>query len=153
MAQLHKLGFEAETKCSADKYFGMFSYNVTQLPKFVPSMFKSVEITEGDGTSIGSSRLWKYTIEGPEMALKDRLTSFNKEKRSMAYEFTEGEIMNYYKTLNVKLDVVPKQCATGNGSFVKWSLEFEKVNADIPDPTAYMDALQLVTNELSSRLY
>ncbi|RZC61296.1 hypothetical protein C5167_023058 [Papaver somniferum] len=117
MAQLHKLGFEAEIKCSADKYFGMFSNNVTQLPKFVPSTFKSVEITEGDGTSIGSTRLWKYAI-----------------------------------VFNVKIDVVPKQHATGNGSLVKWSLEFEKVNDDIPDPTAYIDAIQLVTNELSSQL-
>ncbi|XP_026383745.1 major latex protein 146-like [Papaver somniferum] len=148
MAQLHKLGFEAEIKCSADKYFGMFSNNVTQLPKFVPSTFKSVEITEGDGTSIGSTRLWKYAI----VISKDRLTTFNKEKRSLVYEITQGGIMNYYKVFNVKIDVVPKQHATGNGSLVKWSLEFEKVNDDIPDPTAYIDAIQLVTNELSSQL-
>ncbi|KAI3915017.1 hypothetical protein MKW98_020564 [Papaver atlanticum] len=150
MALLQKLGFEAEIKCSADKYFGMCSYDVTELPKFVPGMFKSVEVTKGDGTSIGSTRLWKYAIEGSEVTATDRITTFSKENRSIAYEFTGGEIMNYYKVFNIKIDVVPNQHA--NGSLVKWSLEFEKVNDGIPNPTAFIDAIELVTKEMSSHL-
>ncbi|KAI3882512.1 hypothetical protein MKW92_033509 [Papaver armeniacum] len=152
MAQLHKLGFETEVKCSADKYFGMYSHNVTQLPRFVPNIFKSVEVIEGDATRVGSIRLWKYVMEGKEMAAKDRLTAFDKEKKSITYEMLEGEIMNYYKALSAKLDVIPKQCAAGNGSLVKWSLEFEKVNDDIPNPTACIDLLRCITKELSSQL-
>ncbi|KAI3977011.1 hypothetical protein MKX01_008869 [Papaver californicum] len=145
MAQLHKLGFETELKCSADKYFGMFSHNVTQLPKFLPNTYKSVEVIEGDETSVGSIRLWKYDVEGKEMAAKDRLTMFDKEKRSITYELLEGELKNYYKAITATLNVVPKQGAAGNASLVTWSLEFEKVNEDIPNPTAYIDALKLTT--------
>ncbi|KAI3889332.1 hypothetical protein MKX03_004747 [Papaver bracteatum] len=140
MAQLHKLGFETEVKCNADKYFGMYSHNVSQLPRFFPNIFKSIEVIEGDET------------RGKEMATKERLTAFDKEKKSITFEMLEGEVMNYYKALSAKLDVMPKQCAAVNGSLVKWSLEFEKVNDDIPNPTAYIDLLQYITKELSSQL-
>ncbi|KAI3915016.1 hypothetical protein MKW98_020563 [Papaver atlanticum] len=150
MAQIHKLGFETEIKCSADKYFGLFSYNITQLSKLFPNIYKSIEVIRGDGTSVGSTRLWKFFKEGKEMAVKNRVTAFDKEKRSITVEVFEGEIMNYYKTSSAKLDVVPKQYAAGNGSLVKWSLEFEKVNDDIPNPTAYLDALRVTTKEVSS---
>ncbi|KAI3947508.1 hypothetical protein MKX01_017072 [Papaver californicum] len=152
MDLLGKLGFEAEIKCSADKYFGMFSHNVTQLPKFLPNIYKSVEIIEGDETSVGSISLWKYNGGGKEMIAKDRLKMFDKEKRSITYELLEGELKNYYKAMSMTLNVVPKQGAAGNASLVTWSVEFEKVNEDIPNPTAYIDALKLATKELSSQL-
>ncbi|KAI3910427.1 hypothetical protein MKX01_034821 [Papaver californicum] len=148
MAPLHKLGFETEITCSADKYFGMFSHSVTQLPKFVPNFYKSVEVIEGDETSVGSISLWKCDIEGKEVLAKKRLTMFNKEKRSITYEVIEGELTNNYKAISVKLDVVPNQGAAGNASLVTWSLEFEKVNEDIPNPTVYIHALKLITKEL-----
>ncbi|KAI3889331.1 hypothetical protein MKX03_004746 [Papaver bracteatum] len=152
MAQLHKLGFETEIKCSADRFFDMFSHNATQLPKLLPNIFKSVVIVEGDGTSVGSIRVWIYEVEGKEMTAKERLAMVDKEKRSITYELIEGELMNYYKAMTVKLDVVPKQGAAGNANLVTWSLEFEKVNEDIPNPTAYIDALKLTTMEMSSQL-
>ncbi|KAI3977012.1 hypothetical protein MKX01_008870 [Papaver californicum] len=152
MDQLGKLGFETEIKCSADKYFSMFSHNVTQLPKFLPNIYKSVEVIEGDETSVGSITLWKYNAGGKEMGAKDRLKMFDKEKRSLTYELLDGELKNYYKALTAKLNVVPKQGAAGIASLVTWSLEFEKVNEDIPDPTAYIDALKRATKELSSQL-
>ncbi|KAI3835515.1 hypothetical protein MKX03_000985 [Papaver bracteatum] len=152
MAQLHKLVFETEIKCSADKYFGLFSHNATQLPGLFPKIFKSVEVIEGEGTSVGSIRLSKYVLGEKETTSKDRVIAFDQEKRSITNEIMEGEIMNYYKALSAKLDVVPKQCAAGNESFIKWSLEFEKVNNNIPDPTAYIDALKLVTKELNSQV-
>ncbi|RZC61299.1 hypothetical protein C5167_023060 [Papaver somniferum] len=134
MAQLHKLGFEAEINCNADKFFGMFSHGVTQLPKFLPNIVKSVEVIEGVATSIGSSRLVKYVIGSRSRPAKARLTAFDKEKKSVGYNVVDGEVMNYYEVLTVKLDVVG---GAGNGSLVKWSLEFEKVNNDVPSPTAY----------------
>ncbi|KAI3883942.1 hypothetical protein MKX03_024761 [Papaver bracteatum] len=152
MAQLHKLGFETEIKCSADKFFGMFSHSVTKLPKCLPNIYRSVEVIKGDETSVGSIRLWKYDVEGKDMAVKERITAFDKEKRSITYEIIEGELANYYKAISVKLDVIPKQGAAGNASLVTWSLEFEKVNEDVPNPTAYIDALKLTTMELSSQL-
>ncbi|RZC58188.1 hypothetical protein C5167_005495 [Papaver somniferum] len=150
MAQIHKLGFETEIKCSADKYFGLFSYKITQLPKLFPNIYKSIEVIGGDGTSVGSTRLWKFFKDGKEMTVKNRVTSFDKEKRSITVEVFEGEVMKNYKSLSAKLDVVPKKYAAGNGILVKWSLEFEKVNDDIPNPTAYLDALRVTTKEVSS---
>lgn len=86
------------------------------------------------------------------MIVKEKVTAFDKEKRSITHEMVEGELANYYKAIAVKLDVVPKQGAAGTASLVTWSLEFEKVNEDIPNPTAYIDALKLTTMEVSSQL-
>ncbi|KAI3977013.1 hypothetical protein MKX01_008871 [Papaver californicum] len=128
MAQFHKLGFESEIKCSAEKFFGMFSHNVSQLPKYLPHTYINIEvIVKGDETFISLKHAGDETSD----VWIDKLTSsIHKENRSIIYEIIEGKIMNCYKVLSLKLDVVPRQCADRNASLVTWSLEFEKVNED-----------------------
>ncbi|OVA01712.1 Bet v I domain [Macleaya cordata] len=150
MAQIQKLGVEAEVKCSADKFYGTFKHNITQLPKFFPQVYKSIELIQGDGASVGSVRLWKYEIEGTCIMAKDRTTMVDDKQRAITWSIIDGELLNHYNSFELKLvSVTPKG---DDGCLVKWSLEFEKANEDAPTPTAYMPVLEKVTKELAFHL-
>ncbi|OVA01730.1 Bet v I domain [Macleaya cordata] len=154
MAQIHKLEHDIELKCSAYKFYGMFTLNVTQLPKYLPKIYDSIKVIEGDGTSVGTVRLWKYALEGSHLSVKERTTtSVNKETggSSITFNTFEGEVMNSFKTFVVKLAVTPKG-TDGNKCLVKWCLEFEKVNEEVPTPTAYINLLDRISKELAPQL-
>lgn len=55
-----KLEVEVEVKSSADKFWGGIKESSDLFPKIFPDQFKSIEIVEGDGISVGSVRLIKY---------------------------------------------------------------------------------------------
>ncbi|MCL7049319.1 hypothetical protein MKW94_012016 [Papaver nudicaule] len=115
MAQIQKLGLEvAEVKCSATKFYGFYKNNITQLVKCFPEIYKSVQVTEGDGASVGSARFWKY------------------------------ELINHYTSFGFKL--VSVTCS------VKWYVEFEKANEDVPSQTSYITLLDKITQGLPSQL-
>ncbi|RZC88500.1 hypothetical protein C5167_016300 [Papaver somniferum] len=151
MAQIRKLELEvAEVKCSATKFYGFYKNNITQLVKCFPEIYKSVQVTEGDGASVGSARLWKYGLDGLRHTLKERTVAVNDESKSITWNFYGGELMNYYKSFGFKLvSVTPK----GEGRCsVKWAVEFEKANEDVPSPTAYINLLDKITQGLPSQL-
>ncbi|XP_026459169.1 major latex protein 146-like [Papaver somniferum] len=128
MASIQKLELEvAEVKCSANNFYGLFKNNINKLVEHFPENYQSVEVIEGDGASVGSARLWKYELE--------RTTAVNDESKSIAWNFYGGAMMDHYNSFGFTLvSVTPK----GEGCCsVKWSVEFEKANENVPTPNAY----------------
>ncbi|PIA40417.1 hypothetical protein AQUCO_02500250v1 [Aquilegia coerulea] len=127
-----KLEVEVETKSSPDKLWGTIKETPTLFPKIFPDRYKSVEVLEGDGASVGSVLLMKYHETTPGVTFsKERIDEADNANKSLAYTVIEGEILALYPTFNAKLQVVPK----GDGSLVKWSLEYEKASEEVPEPT------------------
>ncbi|KAI3956637.1 hypothetical protein MKW98_016701 [Papaver atlanticum] len=114
----HAIGFEVEVKCSADTFYKFFKNNITQLVNCFPETYKSIEvIDQGDKPSVGSVRLWKYEL------------AVNGENKSITWNFLDGDVMNFYRSFQIKLvSVTP----TGEGScLAKWSVNFEKDKGDL----------------------
>ncbi|OVA01731.1 Bet v I domain [Macleaya cordata] len=150
MAQIQKLEFQTELKCPADKFYGMFKQNLTQLTKYFPETYESIQVIEGDGPSVGSVRFWNYELDGQSFTCKDRTMVVDDEKRSMIWSIFEGEVMNLYNTLELKLQV--STSPKGKGSLVKWTVEFEKANEDAPIPTAYINLTERISKGMDLHL-
>lgn len=60
MAATGKLDVEVEVKSPADKFWNAIRDSSTLFPKAFPNQYKSIEVLEGDGKSVGSVRLVKY---------------------------------------------------------------------------------------------
>ena len=60
MAFTGKLETEEEIKSSAEKFWGAIKDNTDLLGKIFPEVFKSIQVAEGDGKSVGSIRHIKY---------------------------------------------------------------------------------------------
>lgn len=71
------------------------------------------------------------------------------EKRTVTYRVIKGDVLNSYKTFLIHLHVTP---GADNISLVKWSIEYEKVNQDVADPTSFLDALVKVSKQANDYL-
>ncbi|RZC55027.1 hypothetical protein C5167_013884 [Papaver somniferum] len=83
--------------------------------------------------------------------LKERTTAVNDESKSIAWNFYGGAMMDHYNSFGFTLvSVTPK----GEGCCsVKWSVEFEKANENVPTPNAYVNLLDKITRELPAKLH
>ncbi|XP_062150072.1 MLP-like protein 423 [Alnus glutinosa] len=136
MASNGKLDVEVEVKSHADKFWASIRDSPTILPKAFPNDYKSIEILEGDGKSVGTVRLITYGEGSPLVKVsKEKIEAFDEGKRTLSFSVIEGDLLNYYKVFKCHITVVPK----GAGSLAKWSSEFQKATEEIPDPHVIKD--------------
>ncbi|GMI75183.1 MLP-like protein 31 [Hibiscus trionum] len=163
MAQIRRMDCQIEVKSSADKFFDAFKTKAHLMPKMSSQLVSDIKLLEGDWTSVGSVRLWYYSANNKcwgdgkvkvkpigiarfEVGVKlDSLNTFetakelresvDEENRTIVYKLLEGEIGNSYKNWRSILSVTPM----GEGSLVKWTFEYEKLNDDVPEPVKYCD--------------
>ncbi|XP_043687190.1 MLP-like protein 423 isoform X2 [Telopea speciosissima] len=131
-----KLEVEMELKSSADKFWESIRDSTNLFPKIFPTHYKSIEVLEGDGKSVGSIRLLTYAqgIPGVKFA-KEKIDAVDEAGKEVEYSVIDGDVAHFYKHFKAKLVVIPK----GEGSSVKWSCEFEKASGDVPDPHLVKD--------------
>ncbi|KAL6983633.1 hypothetical protein U1Q18_017013 [Sarracenia purpurea var. burkii] len=131
-----KLDVEVELKSPADKLWLSIQDSITVFPKALPHLYKSIQVVEGDGKSVGSVRLVTYADGSPVVTVaKEKIETVEEEKKTLSYSVVDGDLLKYYKTFKATLVVTPK----GGGSLVKWASEFEKASEEIPNPDAIKD--------------
>uniref|UniRef100_A0A7N0VID1 Bet v I/Major latex protein domain-containing protein n=1 Tax=Kalanchoe fedtschenkoi TaxID=63787 RepID=A0A7N0VID1_KALFE len=62
MSQLRKLGFQAELKTSAAKFFEFMKSDLGNIAQIFPQHVKCLQLIEGNFSTTGSVILFKYTI-------------------------------------------------------------------------------------------
>jgi hypothetical protein len=60
----------------------------------------------------------------------------------------EGDLKEAYKSFKVIVQATPK----GHGSVVHWTLIFEKLNENIPAPTAFLDNAVDFTKDINAHM-
>ncbi|RZC61721.1 hypothetical protein C5167_023479 [Papaver somniferum] len=121
MASSGKIEADLEVKSSTNKIWDFIVDSATMFPKIFPEQYKSIEVLEGDGKSVGSIKLIKYQEGVPNVTFsKEKVETVDETNKSLTYSVIEGELLNYYKNF-------------------KWSCEFEKASDEIPDPSSIKD--------------
>ncbi|MCL7022568.1 hypothetical protein MKW94_019263 [Papaver nudicaule] len=154
MVQMHRQQVEAEAKnCSADQFFCFFKGNMIKLPQIVPHTHKSVQVLEGDGISVGSVRLWKILVGTPrvEVMAKDKIKTLDDETRTVSWTLMDGDVLQRYKTFEYTVSVSPIK-GNEQSCLVKWSVEYEKENEDVPVPNDYLEYAENITKSMASHL-
>ncbi|XP_059649547.1 MLP-like protein 423 [Cornus florida] len=137
MAQICKLELQTEIKSSPDRLFDIYKNKTYLMPKISPDQFRSIEVLEGDGKSVGSVRLWTYVM-GSQVTAKDKIDAVDDENKSITFNIIGGEITKYFKSFKATLEA---GTSVLNTNLIKWSLEYEKANEDVPTPNSHLDFL------------
>ncbi|KAE8730092.1 MLP-like protein 34 isoform 2 [Hibiscus syriacus] len=137
MAQLQRMECQFEIKSSADKFFDVYKNKPYLMPKLSNQKVTDIKLLQGDWNSEGSFRLWHIDVAGKTEPVKEMIEKMDDTNRTIVYKLVGGEIMNAYKTWKTILNVT----SMGEGSLVKWTMEFEKQNENIPDPVKYGEFL------------
>ncbi|KAF8407642.1 hypothetical protein HHK36_006775 [Tetracentron sinense] len=161
MAKVAKI--EVQIKSPEDKFYGIVRHNITHFAEVLPDQFESIEQVEGDGQVVGSVRLWKFVLGeakfsshylfhkqlyGTPVVAKDRISAIDDDNKSITCCVFEGDINKYYCTFNITIQVTTES----DGTLVKWFLEFEKANKEVPHPTLYLDLFDKVTMKMDDYL-
>ncbi|KAK4485783.1 hypothetical protein RD792_008430 [Penstemon davidsonii] len=131
-----KLEVEVEVKSSAEKIWESMKNFSTLFPKAFPDLYQSIEILEGDGKSVGSIRLIKYS---PGLAListsTEKIESVDEENKTLSYTIIDGDMLKFYSSFKATISLAPK----GDGAVVKFVSEFIKASEEVPQPDLFKD--------------
>ena len=142
MAQLTKMESQVDIKSSAEKFFQTFCNKQNELPEMCPNVVKNMQLIKGDWQSVGSIRKWIFV---PGAGSSDQIEyctviveAIDDKNKIVRNKAIEGEIlMKLYNSYRFIIQAIDK--ADGSGSVVKTTIEYEKKNEAVPDPTAYLD--------------
>ncbi|KAJ4794213.1 MLP-like protein 423 [Rhynchospora pubera] len=130
---------EVEVKSAPEKFWEAIRDSTELFPKIFPEQYKTIELLEGDGKSVGSVRLVKYAEGTPVVTFaKEKVETVEVENKMVSYSVIDGEILNLYKNFKATLQVIPKPGA--EGCLVKWTLEFDKASDEVPEPELIKEA-------------
>ncbi|OMO99672.1 hypothetical protein COLO4_13150 [Corchorus olitorius] len=133
---------------AADRFFCILRRENHQIPNAASEKVHNVEVHEGDWEAHGSIKLWKYTVEGKEEILKEKVLVDDANK-SVIFVALEGHVMEEFKSYKIIYKVAPK---TDESSMVKITLDYEKLNENIPDPNKYLQFLVNLVKDIESHL-
>ncbi|KAK1437816.1 hypothetical protein QVD17_03614 [Tagetes erecta] len=136
MANTGKLDVEVKVKSGAEKFWNSIMDSASIFPKVCSDLYKTVEVVEGDGRSVGSVRMVHFAEGSPIVkSSKEKIDELDEAKKKVSYSVIDGDMMHYYKSFKASLEVIPE----AEGSLVKWLCEFEKASDEVPNPDMIRD--------------
>ncbi|KAF3340119.1 MLP-like protein 423 [Carex littledalei] len=140
---------DVEVNSAPEKFWEAIRGSTDLFPKVFPEQYKSIDILEGDGKSVGSVRLVNYALGTPLVTFaKEKVEAVEEENKLVSYSVIDGEILNLYKNFKATLSITPK----GEGSLIKWTLQYDKASNEVPEPEAIKEAAVKTFNGLDAYL-
>lgn len=85
--------------------------------------------------------------EGEVEIMKEKV-EVDEEKKLVTLTVLEGHCLNLYKSYKIIFQVIPKI----EGSSVKITVEYEKLNENIPPPNKYLQLIVNILKDLDAHL-
>ncbi|GLT78418.1 hypothetical protein SLA2020_499550 [Shorea laevis] len=137
-ADLHgKLQYDVEYKVPADKVYEFWSCNFSDVQKACPKIINNIELVQGCWGNEGSIHVMTYTIDGKTETCEEMVEAVDYKKKFISFKVIGGNLLDYYRCVKFILgQVSPK---ADGGSLASWTLEYEKLDENVPDPIALRD--------------
>ncbi|TKY68677.1 MLP protein 31 [Spatholobus suberectus] len=141
-----KVVTEIEIRSSAVQFFNVFANQLHNLQNISGGVHHG-KLHEGDWHDIGSVKSWTLTTEGKVETMKESIEAIDEENKLITFKFFDGEIGKNYKLFRLHVQGIDKE---EGGSIAKWTIEYEKLNEDIPPPYRYLDVITTTTTDIDA---
>jgi hypothetical protein len=88
------------------------------------------------------------TVDGKAVMSKEVLEAIDDKNNSVTFKVIGGLLMELYKSFKFIVQATPK----GEGSLVRWTLVYEKLNVDVPDPNLMLQFAIDLTKDIDAHL-
>ncbi|KAL0326888.1 UNVERIFIED_CONTAM: Kirola [Sesamum angustifolium] len=139
-----KLVTRISIKVDGDIFFHLFKHELHHIKNILPQKIQSVNLIAGEWGTVGSVISWNYTKDGVSSTAKEIIEAVDEEKRSITYKVTEGDLMAVYNTFKLAFSVD----SNGEDNVVTWTVEYEKKNESVPEPSTFLDFCFSATKEI-----
>lgn len=91
------------------------------------------------------SKYWVigWSADGKEQVAKTLILDIDEEKKLTKWKIIEGDLLKLYKNFFIYLHVDTKDIK----HVVTWTVEYEKLSADVPDPDSLMELYTNITKD------
>nr|GMD26631.1 kirola-like [Ipomoea batatas] len=113
-------------------------------PHHLPSMSSVVHAVDGQWGTQGCTTIYKFTQGGKIETAETVMDTIDNEKKIVKYRVVKGDILNSYKSFIVTCEVE----TNGDDNFVAWTIVYEKLKEEIPEPLTYLEYFLTLTKEL-----
>ncbi|CDP21915.1 unnamed protein product [Coffea canephora] len=146
MSLTGKLVFQIEIKSNGDVFHELFKNKPYEVSSISPDIVHGCELHHGDWGTVGSIIFWTYTHDGQKKVAKEIIESIDKEKKSVTFKVIEGDLLKLYKSFIITVQVENH----GQNNLVIWTLQYEKLNHSVPDPTTIADLATKLTKDIET---
>ncbi|KAM7276423.1 hypothetical protein ACFE04_018289 [Oxalis oulophora] len=129
-----RLSGEYEIKVSADKCFQFWSLPY-MTAKHCPKIINKVDLLEGEWGKPGCVIVWDYNLGGKRVRVTEKMEVIDYDNKRVEFKAIEGNLLEAFKSWKVIIAFTSK----GKGCSSVCTFEYEKLNENIPDPTAILD--------------
>ncbi|KAG8634754.1 MLP-like protein 28 [Manihot esculenta] len=132
----------------ADQFHDVFSSRPYLIPNMSPHKILSVDLLEGEWGKEGAIICWKYFYGGSVQVAKQVIETIDNVNLLTVYKVIEGDVLKEYKSFKLTVQATPK----GEGSVVRWTLEYEKIHENIQDPYSLLEFIVQFSKDVSAHL-
>ncbi|XP_012078670.2 MLP-like protein 31 [Jatropha curcas] len=143
-----KLEADVEIKASADKFHDVFGSRPHHVKHASPHNVQGCELHDGEFGKEGSVVFWNYAHDGVPKIAKEIVERIDNVNLSTTFKVIDGDLLKENKSFKITVKATPK----GTGSVVHWTLEYEKLNKNIPDPHSFLQFLIEVSKDIDAHL-
>ncbi|KAG7552157.1 Bet v I/Major latex protein [Arabidopsis thaliana x Arabidopsis arenosa] len=141
---------EVDIKAPAAKFYHVYAGRPDHVAKATSSKVQACDLLEGEWGTVGSIVNWNYVYAGKAKVAKERIKLVEPEKKLIKFMVIDGDVLAVYKSFLITIQVTPKEGEVG--SVVKWHLEYEKNDENVPDPANFLPFLAEMTKEIDKHL-
>ncbi|KVH95931.1 MLP-like protein 43 [Cynara cardunculus var. scolymus] len=134
---------EVDIKCGGNFIHEFFTHKPHEMAVIAPDIIRSCNLVFGQWGASGSVVSWQFIHDGKVASTKEMIEVGDNK---IVFKVIEGDALKAYNALSFSIHVKE----IGGKQFGVWSVEFQKVNATIPDPTSYLDMLCGFTKDMNA---
>ncbi|MCA2150961.1 MLP-like protein 43 [Mangifera indica] len=148
MSLVGQLETDVEIKAPAKKFHDIFSCRPHHISNVCPEKIQGVDLHEGDWGNSGSVICWNYMHDGVPEVAKEIIEAIDDEINSTTFKVIEGHLLDKYKSFLFIVQASQKE----EGSLVHWTLKYEKVSEEVPEPKGMLKLAIDVTKDIDAHL-
>ncbi|CAL1377827.1 unnamed protein product [Linum trigynum] len=119
----------------ASQHHDIFSGRPHHVCNMAPTKIKNCALHEGDFGKKGSIVIWDYVHDEVHKVAKELVEDIDDANFSTTFKVVEGDLMKEYKEFKIVVKATPE---SENTSLIHWTMEYEKLNEDVPEPFSLM---------------
>ncbi|KAL7609077.1 hypothetical protein Lser_V15G11677 [Lactuca serriola] len=137
---------QIKIKSDGDVFHELWKANPHEVPTITPTTIQNCQSHEGDVGTVGSVLFWNYFHDGKDRVAKTLIQEIDEGKKSVTFKVLEGDLLELYKTFVIHVHVDTH----GLNNLVTWTVEYEKLSPDVPDPDTLMEFYKKVTKDIET---
>ncbi|CAL0323139.1 unnamed protein product [Lupinus luteus] len=149
MALTGKLSTEIPIQAPPSKWFQLFAKQLHDVQHHAERVHHT-KLHEGEDWHHNDTiKHWTYEIDGKVVTCKEKIESFDEEKKTITYILFDGEISPLYKIFKFILHVIENE--DGSAS-VNWTIEYEKNDDSVEPPYGHVEYLTKCSRDIDANL-